>query len=1059
MTSIGHVMILASAGSGKTYALTNRFVRLLALGAKPERIVALTFTRKAAGEFSDEILNKLARAAREPGYAAQLAADVGVPALRPEDFLKMLRTVADAMHRLRLGTFDGFFARIARNFPLELGLTGEFEILQAHAARMERGRVLRRMFERVGELADAQREFIEAFKRATFGTDEKRLGAQLDRFIDQHQEIFLAAPERDRWGNPARIWPEGCDWLDAVAQRGLAAQALRAALREVELNDKQRARWDAFFAELAVWSPGAPMGDALEYLFKNALKAWPELAEVMVERKKHALPPVAREALRLLLRALVGVEFARRLEMTRGIYAVLSGYEAVYHDTVRRAGKLTFGDVQRLLMPGDDGARRLSREVAEENRLFIDYRLDAEIDHWLLDEFQDTSFGQWSVLKNLIDEAVQDPTGARSFFYVGDVKQSVFAWRGGDPRLFREIFNHYNDVTPGVIAEEHLVKSWRSGPPVIAMVNAVFGDAPAIAGLFPGEASAEWNREWRDHESARPQIGGHAALLHAEDEAARFATALRLLHEIEPLERGLTCALLVQKNDTAARLADYLRREGGLPAVAESDLHVCTDNPLGAALLALAKAAAYPGDTFAQTHLKMTPLGAVLAAEELATPEALTRRVLGQIHAEGFERTMAAWVRRLESRLATDDAFSRERARQFTAAAGLFDATGSRDVAEFIQFMERHTVREADTEAVVRVMTVHKAKGLGFDLVILPDLEGTKLDARRDGLAVQRAADRSVEWVLDLPGKIFAEQDAVLGAHVRAAEADACYESLSLLYVAMTRAKRAMYLIAKPPGKSTSRNFPKLLAETLGEEGAAVRVGKLDLAGAFAEGDPDWHTRIAPPVVAPLRGVEVARLDPAAVARSRRLPALRPSEEVPGAREAAEMFALGGDGSAADFGSVVHELFAEVEWADGAEIRRLTAKWAMCGAAGAVALACLRAPDLTGVWARPSSAASAGVWRERAFEIVLDGTWVTGVFDRVVVERDTTGRAVRATVFDFKTDGVEHDADTGAAVVRHAAQLNLYRRAAAVLSGLAASAVVGELVFTRLRRRVVLATE
>ena len=100
-----------------------------------------------------------------------------------------------------------------------------------------------------------------------------------------------------------------------------------------------------------------------------------------------------------------------------------------------------------------DGARVLSREAADDRRLFIDFRLDAEIDHWLLDEFQDTSFGQWSVLRNLIDEAVQDPTGARSFFYVGDVKQSVFAWRGGDPRLFREIFNHYNAARPGAIAE------------------------------------------------------------------------------------------------------------------------------------------------------------------------------------------------------------------------------------------------------------------------------------------------------------------------------------------------------------------------------------------------------------------------------------------------------------------------------------------------------------------------------------------------------------------------------------------------------------------------------
>ena len=127
----------------------------------------------------------------------------------------------------------------------------------------------------------------------------------------------------------------------------------------------------------------------------------------MVERKKHPLPPPARRALRQLLQALIGAELARRLEITRGIHAVLGGYEAVYHDAVRRAGKLTFADVQRLLEPGADGARVLSRDAADDRRLFIDFRLDAEIDHWLLDEFQDTSFGQWSVLRNLIDEAVR----------------------------------------------------------------------------------------------------------------------------------------------------------------------------------------------------------------------------------------------------------------------------------------------------------------------------------------------------------------------------------------------------------------------------------------------------------------------------------------------------------------------------------------------------------------------------------------------------------------------------------------------------------------------------
>ena len=85
MRTVPNTAILASAGSGKTFALTNRVVALLALGAPPERIVALTFTRKAAGEFFDEILKKLAHAAGSPAEAAKLAAMIGQPALGPAD--------------------------------------------------------------------------------------------------------------------------------------------------------------------------------------------------------------------------------------------------------------------------------------------------------------------------------------------------------------------------------------------------------------------------------------------------------------------------------------------------------------------------------------------------------------------------------------------------------------------------------------------------------------------------------------------------------------------------------------------------------------------------------------------------------------------------------------------------------------------------------------------------------------------------------------------------------------------------------------------------------------
>ena len=378
MSALGHKMILASAGSGKTYALTNRFVELLAGGAAPERIVALTFTRKAAGEFFDEILKKLARAAASEAVAKRLAEEVGAPGLGAADFLRLLRVVVEAMPRLSLGTLDGFFARVVRSFPLELGLSGEFQIMEAAAARRERRRVLLRMFAGAGEPDAAQREFIEAFKRATFGVEEKRLARVLDEFLDEHGETYLSAPEREKWGGAERIWPEGCAWLAAAEGREAAAAELRAALPWEALNEKQRGRLEDFFAALAEWSPGAPLPKPVEYLVGNAFKVWDELSagaegvEVVIERKKVALEARARAALAELVAGIAGAELARQLEMTRGLFVVLRGYERNYSEAVRRAGRLTFADVLRLLLPGtEERVPALSSGVGGDARLLI----------------------------------------------------------------------------------------------------------------------------------------------------------------------------------------------------------------------------------------------------------------------------------------------------------------------------------------------------------------------------------------------------------------------------------------------------------------------------------------------------------------------------------------------------------------------------------------------------------------------------------------------------------------------------------------------------------------
>ena len=1058
MNEAPHVMILASAGSGKTYALTNRFVALLAAGAPPERIVALTFTRKAAGEFFDEILHKLAAAARDEQTARRLAGDIGFPALGAEDFRRLLRAMVDAMPRLRLGTLDSFFARIARLFPFELGLSGSFELLEEHAARLERQRVLRRMFARVGELDEAQRDFIEAFKRATFGAEEKQLGPRLDRFLDEHHERYLEASGGELWGDPGRIWPDGNEWLEHAADVGAASSALRVWMGGADIGDRQRERWENFVAAAESWFPGMELPDPLTYVLKKVLAAWPAIrngkATLEFDRKKQLLTADACAALAAIARHVVGSELRRYLATTRGIHAVIRSYEKVYHDAVRRAGKLTFGDVQRLLVPGG-GVGLLTSESAGEGRLFIDYRLDAEIDHWLLDEFQDTSHGQWSVLRNLVDEVVQDPSGARTFFCVGDVKQAIFTWREGDPRLFRDIFNHYNAGSPGTVAERHLLASWRSGPPIVELVNAVFGSAPVIADLFPGMAAETWNGEWRAHTSAVPERGGHAAVLVAQDEFERWQRVIELLLEIRPLDRGLTCAVLVRTNANATELADYIRREAGMPATADSDLHVCSDNPLGAALLALLLAAAHPADALAWEQVQMTPLAEALRAEGLDTREAATTRLLRQIHLGGFEQTVTYWLRRVEAGLAADDVFSRVRSRQFVAAAARYDQTGSRDVAEFVQFMERHVVRDPESAASVRVMTIHKSKGLGFDVVIAPDLQGKRLDLAREGLAVRRDSDRSVAWILDLPPRLFCEADEVLTQHLRDAESAACYEALSLLYVAFTRAKRGMYAVVEVDPKSVSRNYPKLLAETLGDRVRDVAVGALVRPGIWAAGDGAWFSTVEAQA-APLPAAPAAEplVENQEVVRGLRFPARRASGDAAVTLPAGRLFALDEDASS-EAGQRAHRLLATVEWVRAAEVSQMAQSWRSAGEPEetvALVSACLVEPELGAIWRRP--AGNVTVWRERAFEVVLDGAWVTGVFDRVVVERGGDGAPVGAVVVDYKTDAVPSEPALRSAVARHTPQMETYRRAAAVLLGVEETLVRTELVFLAARRRV-----
>jgi ATP-dependent helicase/nuclease subunit A len=229
-------------------------------------------------------------------------------------------------------------------------------------------------------------------------------------------------------------------------------------------------------------------------------------------------------------------------------------------------------------------------------------------------------------------------------------------------------------------------------------------------------------------------------------------------------------------------------------------------------------------------------------------------------------------------------------------------------------------------------------------------------------------------------------------------------------------------------------------------------VGEAAFNGFWSAGDSAWFAGLNPEPTTPATAPEPP---PAPLAHAApgwpRLRLRRPSDQPGGSVPGAALFSAH---AANVFGAAVHEAFAQIEWlADPASAAaRAPAAMAASGEVRAEIDACLRAPEIARLFAHIRPAAE--VWRERAFELLLGDELVSGAFDRVIVERDATGRATAATVVDFKTDRLASPGELDKAAARHRPQLDRYREALAHLLGLPAEKISATVVFTHLRRAV-----
>ena len=1074
------LMIRASAGSGKTYQLANRFLALLALDVPPARIIALTFTRKAAGEFADRILFRLAEAAASPSQADNLAREiqatllgdsatnqpgllpvgsVTLPVLSQARFLELLQSVVASIDRLALGTFDAFFTRIARVSCHELGLGG-FALLDEAGLQAEKERIFNRIFSRLGDTASEREAFLQAFKLATIGRQDARFVSELDRFIETHHARFLAQPNEAAWGNREVLWPAGLPWPE-IRDFARAADAVRNASETIQWP---HASWGKSWQTLLDWFDTYYPGKA-EKPPAFIEKLLPELAGMadgsavfVYSRKDIRVPQPAGTLMAQLLGAYVLAEIILCLEQTRGICKVMGCYENQYGKDVRQRGKLGFSDLTVLLAHADIGGSGPGLDIG--------YRMDQWFDHWMLDEFQDTNRLQWQVLSALIQELRQEDGSQRTLFVVGDPKQGIHAWRGGEPRLFDEIADDWQ----GMLPEWSMDKSWRSCKEVLALVNRVCDPSGTwMNERFPKDALERW--KFSTHAAGRTELDGESLVIEVSgqgttpitDDSATgdandssenplWAAVSTLLGQYQPLARGLSCAVLVASNNTARGIADYLRSKmPDLPVEVETETPMAADGPVGAALLDFFRWLHAPEDGFAQGHVQHCPLHAALQRVfDSDIPAQQWQRARIHFARSGASGLLAMLAKEL-SGLITLDALNAERLESWQLEARRFDAQGG-STGDWLRHLNAWKQREFSQDGAIQIMTVHKSKGLEFDMVILPDLAGKAFDdAGKNDLLIERGTHGEMPFLTLSPNKAIIQADRKLNALFESWCADQCYERFCNLYVAMTRAKHGLYVfLPEPPQNRTNTDLKRSYADWVrdaidGLPATARRLPRADLPeGApnaspmnllWAVGTGDWLHKH--PLVSQER--QSPQSTPTLQVAHKRVRSRTPS----GAKtdkSRASANARSDRRAAMAFGSAVHAAFESLAWLDSPEVPHVSPDSDI----QRLVTRCLESPAIRAYFIRPNE--SVDCWREQAFDVRIGEDWLTGVIDRLHVHR-VDGHIVRAVVIDFKTDRIESVAQLG---TLYGKQMEAYRCALCQILSLPPEAIDCVLISTYL---------
>ena len=476
----------ASAGSGKTKLLTDRMLRLMLGGALPGRIQCLTFTKAAAAEMA------LRLQARLGGWVTMhdelldrelLDLKVQPDAASRETARALFADVLDLPGGMRIGTIHAFCQGLLRRFPLEAAISPHFQLVEEVDAEAEMGAARDRVLEEADTAAVAS---VAGLLRAEeFGSLIHALQAQRGRLA-----ALLGLPEAGR--EAAVRWAVGVTARsEAEVLAGAAAwpeeQAMRQALQLAQAHGSNTVRERAM--HMLAWLSFPPAerrahwDDWLGQFFdKNGgERKFGTFPNANLD-KKH---PEIRDAMQAEQERVWHIEDARRAvrcaDATVALLSLVAPALKAYAEQKDRSGLLDYSDL----------IGRAEGLLTDPGAAWVLYKLDGGIDHLLLDEVQDTAPEQWRIAHRLTEEffaglGSREAAGTRTFFAVGDPKQSIYSFQGADPEEFtrsRAAMAARVGASGQVWRDVALDVSFRSTAPVLALVDAVFADPAAAEGV------------------------------------------------------------------------------------------------------------------------------------------------------------------------------------------------------------------------------------------------------------------------------------------------------------------------------------------------------------------------------------------------------------------------------------------------------------------------------------------------------------------------------------------------------------------------------------------------